>query len=514
MITGIAHGLAGHTERMEMKERQLSTCATLISREVTNIMKDASPFRGHNGLVRAMVMAIALALSSPQASGQTGSPTWTALGPYGGFIDAMAIDPSDASTVYVGARGVAIFKSTNGGASWNKTGLAKPTIYSEIIIDPQTTDHIYATTAQGFYLSTDGGATWTLSNEGLTRTYLTALAIDSANPSTLYAGAWGGVFKSTDGGATWADASSGLGTKFVSALVLNPVSPNIIYAATTEGGVYKSTDSGANWTPVLTGLGDPFVWDLVLDPTRPNTLYAATNSQGVFKTTDGGASWTLAGDGGSTQAFRLAIDPRHPDIVYLGAQGNGVFKTTDGGQTWIRQSQGLPPSSTAYALAVDSTGNTVYAGLFQYGLYTSTDGAASWVASNAGLTGHEVSSLILDPDISAIYAGIRTYGPSIFRSTDGGTTWTMTNRGIFYPPVHVLVRHPTDAHAHYCGNSGSIFKTADRGNGWFPADQGLPRGSVIIYSLAIDPSHPDTLRAAIVAYGKPPMERPPGRYRV
>ncbi|MBI4577995.1 MAG: hypothetical protein HY722_17170, partial [Planctomycetes bacterium] len=92
----------------------------------------------------------------------------------------------------------------------------------------------------GLFKTTDGGASWSAANTGLTSTIVRALAIDPSAPSTLYAGTVGGVFKTTDGGAGWSAANAGLTSAFVRALVIDPSAPSTVYAGTEYGGVYKT----------------------------------------------------------------------------------------------------------------------------------------------------------------------------------------------------------------------------------------------------------------------------------
>src|SRR5437763_3475610 len=141
-----------------------------------------------------------------------GDNVWTSLGPDGGSISSLVIDPQNTSTVYAGTQGNGVLKSLDGGTSWNQASMGFP-------------------------------GTWVM-----------ALAIDPQNSRTLYASVFGhGVFKSTDGGASWNAARAGLptydaidGYGFVPILVIDPQHPDTVYAAigddASTGGVYKTTD--------------------------------------------------------------------------------------------------------------------------------------------------------------------------------------------------------------------------------------------------------------------------------
>src|SRR5438105_5467047 len=142
-------------------------------------------------------------LVTSRMTAEGGINSWTRIGPEGGAIAALAIDPMTPGVLYAAAGG-GVFKSTNGGASWSavNTGLPNSSYVSVLAIDPQTPATLYAGTYRGIFKSTDGGGSWSAVNTGLPNFSLVqALAIDPQTPATLYAGTMGdGVFKSTNGG--------------------------------------------------------------------------------------------------------------------------------------------------------------------------------------------------------------------------------------------------------------------------------------------------------------------------
>lgn len=145
-----------------------------------------------------------------------GSKLWTSVGPDGGLVGALAMDPQNPSTVYAATRG-GIFKSTDAGLSWSAAtpGLPAAAFVSSLAIDPQNASTVYALSNLDVFKSTDAGANWTALRAGLpSRRGLyygsDALAIDPQNTSTVYAATDVGVFKSVDGGASWNAMNSGL----------------------------------------------------------------------------------------------------------------------------------------------------------------------------------------------------------------------------------------------------------------------------------------------------------------
>ena len=128
-------------------------------------------------------------ITSQSGTVSAGTNVWTSNGPEGGVIYALAIDPTNPSTLYAGTWGGGVFKSTNGGGNWRAV------------------------------------------NTGLTSTNVRALAINPTTPSTLYAGASiSGVFKSTNGGGNWSAVNTGLSNNYVSALAIDPTTPSTLYA--------------------------------------------------------------------------------------------------------------------------------------------------------------------------------------------------------------------------------------------------------------------------------------------
>jgi photosystem II stability/assembly factor-like uncharacterized protein len=145
---------------------------------------------------------------------EAGINTWTAHGPGGATLHALAIDPQSPTTIYAaGAWGRGVFKSIDGGGRWSafNTGLTDGYV-NALAIDPQTPTTVYAGTSGGVFKSTDGGVTWRALNYPSLPTYTAAysLAIHPQISTTLYAGTQYGVFKSADGGATWSAVNTGL----------------------------------------------------------------------------------------------------------------------------------------------------------------------------------------------------------------------------------------------------------------------------------------------------------------
>src|SRR5262245_11885729 len=459
-----------------------------------------------------------------------GINAWTKVGLPGGNVVTLAIDPTMPDTLYGGGdRGV--FKSTDGGSTWSvNAGLTYPIgirfsgtypSVTALAVDPATPGSLFAgAIGGGVFKSTDGGNTWNATNSWFVSPFIgvSALVIDPSTPGTLYAGFFAyyevcllcegrveampagaggpdfpalgdGVFKSTDGGNTWNAASTGLDFGYsVYALAIDPATPSILYAG-TETGVFKSTDGGGTWDAILPG----YVAALAIDPISPGTLYAGTPS-GVFKSTDGGGTWDITGWTAPVDA--LVIDPGAPATLYAatascGSDGclNKVFKSTDGGGTWSATGLNEPYERTPLAdtplsaikvvLAIGpTTPATLYAGTIS-GVFKSTDGASAWRRTTSG-TNDWVSALAVDPTTpNALYAGTRDSdldgdGAGVSKSMDGGATWGAASTGLpsgitSESPafaINALAIDRTTPGIVYAGTNDGVFKSMDAGGTW------------------------------------------------
>ena len=274
----------------------------------------------------------------------------------------LAVDPVSPSIVYAVqstpfSGHTIIYKSTDGGAHWAapSTILFSPAALLALAIAPTQPSTLFiGVNNQGILKSTDGGSSWALANSGLTAVgpYVTALAVDPTTADTVYAATSptgqpdtpAKIFKSTDGAAHWREVPIGFPlTKEVTSLVVDPAIPSNIYASyadygeSDQGGVLKSTDGGETWV-VATSKNLPptaSVLKLVIGSGLPSQVHALT-SAGVFTSTDGATSWTLINAGlPNVGVSDLAID--RAGMVLRAATIAGLFEY---------QLSGASPSAT------------------------------------------------------------------------------------------------------------------------------------------------------------------------
>jgi len=412
--------------------------------------------------------------------------SWTTGGPYGGYVYSLAMAGSNPDIVYAGtSKGV--FATLDGGSTWTKTGF--PEILVRVVqVAPDNPNIVYAGTDDGIYKIEDGGSTWT--QKGLSGARVNAIAIDPLNPAILYAGTgWPlkidsgeiiGIFMSTDAGESWQSKYS-TGLDAVAALLIDANNSSTIYAGVyTEGsgpGLRKSIDGGESWESKQVG---PYNWDavvaLAMSSAGPNPALFAVGEDDVFKSTNSGEDWTATNTPWISPAspWALAIDPNDPNVIYVGTwyyQGH-LYQSTDGGDTWSVKANGLPKGGPS-SIVIDPQDSAVYIGLSEGGVYKSTDGVASWNFSTRGMNNTSIEGLAVHPTSSdTVFAAIKGDGHYLAKTTNGGTSWDYlpniaTNRGA----VTIDPQNPSTIYAGFGWDGRSaraypINKSTDGGQSW------------------------------------------------
>ncbi len=391
-------------------------------------------------------------MTTERRLGLASEETWQSYPLYGGEMTSIATHPVNPKVVYVGTRDAGVFKTTDGGGTWQpaRDGLTFFPIRS-LRIDPLHPATLYAgTDYDGVWKSTNGGASWSDSSNGLAKNLVVlSLVIDPQDTQTLYAGLAGGpgmyvghIYKSENGGATWALQETGIPLEAgdyingVFALAVNPVNPSTVYAGTDYDGAFRSTNAGATWTAINEGL--PFregtveyrkpVNALALDQHHGNRLSAII--EGEYYIFQGG-QWQLVNAGlydanNGLFANYLYFHPTDPATLY--SAGDSFKISTDQGVNWM-QRLGWPDSGHVPEIAFNpATPNTIYAATaplmdIEGGVYKTIDQGETWAEARQGITAVTVYSVAIDPqDPDRIYAG--TGDGFFYRSQDGGATWS------------------------------------------------------------------------------------------
>lgn len=346
-------------------------------------------------------------------------------------IGAVTVDPNDPDNViYVGTGetwtrnsvsiGDGLYKSTDGGTTWNKLGFDNSERIANIIVNPQNSNEVYVgvlgalwsdNEERGVYKSTDGGVTWNKMlyiNEG---TGCADLAMDPNNPNVLYASMWefrrtgwsfnsGGensaLYKSIDGGTTWNKIHSGFpsGNLGRLAIAVAPSDSNILYTVIeaeedTKKGIYRSNDAGANWEQLNNDFGitvRPFYFSrITVDPRNPDVVVKGGLTGSISR--DGGKTFKSLGNMHS-DIHDIVFDIKDSDRMYCGTDG-GVYRSWNGGTT-MEIVENLPLSQFYHVSVDDAEPYNVYGGLQDngswYGPSSATGGirARDWNSVGGG----------------------------------------------------------------------------------------------------------------------------------
>lgn len=276
----------------------------------------------------------------------------------GAGVQCLAADPRDPDTMYAGSRGQGVWKSSDGGASWQDMRLPQTDVFS-LAVSP-VDGAVYAGCEPSMlFRSTDGGGTWT-ELEALRRipsaptwsfpprpwtSHVRWIAPSPHDAAVLLVGIeLGGLMVSTDGGETWLDHRPGA-QRDVHALAWHPQARGRAYEA-GGGGAAWSHDGGQTWQPADAGRDRNYTWALAVDPRDADCWYVSASSgprQAHYK--------------GNAQAY-----------IYRW-RGSGPWQALDGGLP-------QPLDSMPYALA--SSVDELYAGLGDGRLYVSRDAGDTW----------------------------------------------------------------------------------------------------------------------------------------
>ena len=299
-------------------------------------------------------------------------------------IGCITLDPNDRNTIWVGtgenvsgrhvAYGAGVYRSRDGGNSWENMGLPNSEHIGMIRIDPRDSDVIYVASQgplwsaggdRGLFKSTDGGQTWLkILGDGLGNTEIddqytgvSEVHLDPRNPDVLYAVSWQrfrnvavlldggpgtGIHKSEDGGATWRELTNGLPEedKGKIGFAISPQNPDVVYAtielANRTGGFFRSEDGGESWekrNDYLSGATGPHYYqEIFASPHKFDRVYQM--DQHLHVTDNGGTDFVrTSSDKKHVDHHAMAFHPTDEDYLLVGNDG-GVYESVDLGETW------------------------------------------------------------------------------------------------------------------------------------------------------------------------------------
>ena len=441
-------------------------------------------------------------------------------------MGCVTIDPNNPHVIWVGTGenvggrhvgyGDGVYRSQDGGASWDNRGLKETQHISKIIVHPFESNTIWVAAQgplwskggeRGLYKSTDNGETWEKVLGDDEWVGVTDIVIDPRNPDWLYAATWqrhrnvaaymgggpgSGINRSTDGGETWEKLNKGLPKSNMGkiGLAMSPQKPDVLYAAIEldrrTGAVYRSADRGGSWkkqSEAISGATGPHYYqELYASPHQFDRIYLVDVRMQISE--DGGKNFRRMKDehkhvDNHALAFRLD----DPDYLLVGTDG-GVYESFDLAENW-RFMANLPVTQF-YKVAVDDAEPfyNIYGGTQDnntQGGPSRTDNVhgirnADWFITLFG-DGHQPATEPGNPDImySEMQQGYmvrvdRTTGEIVFIQPQPGEGED-SERFNWDAPILVSPHSPTRL---YFG-SQRVWRSDDRGDSWTAISGDLTR---------------------------------------
>ncbi|WP_353777638.1 T9SS type A sorting domain-containing protein [Winogradskyella sp. 3972H.M.0a.05] len=491
----------------------------------------------------------------------------------------LAWHPTNTNILWMAASN-GLWKSIDAGDNWSLV-LGDGTnhqnfIFNDIVIQNDNPDIIFVTRENvGIFKSTDGGNTFNVLTNGLPTMNINFISLDQcrSNTNVLYASitrlsdtALEGVYKTVDNGASWTKMNSApnafcitnsLGTFcqgwFNNTIAVSPLNPNIVIF----GGItlWQSLDGGVTWnqkdrtacatcvhTPVCATYADHH--DLGFDPFDPFTVYSFSDG-GVAKSGDNGGCWTNVNNGlvnaqflsvasglsnpnvvigglwdhglqganianglnwerwGFFDGVDVAVDHTNPNTFY-GTWINGTYWRADNGTATlanqITNGMNLNENTTGHfgPLKMHPTNSSILFGSTQQGLYKTTNNGNLWQKK---LTASIVTDLAFSAaDPSVCYAAAWTnVAWNVYRSNDTGETWQLTNSAPGWRMTDVKTSGQDSQTLFISRNSINpnnphVYKSVDGGDTWSSIQGDLP--DIQVNAIAVDLTNDDIVYAA------------------
>lgn len=495
----------------------------------------------------------------PSSYADVGQNYW--MEPGIGRINCIAFHPTQANTYWVGVAQGGVWKTVNDGQSWTPLTDDLPMLrVSDIAVNQANPDEMYICMGDyayfgvslqfdnrkrnthyglGVFKTTDGGATWNPTGLGFPQTdfdysLMRRTLIHPSNPNLLVAGGTSGIWQSNDAGNIWVKKHDSI----IWDIERSPSAPNVIYASTgyrhTMGrgtaSILKSTNFGNSWTVLNTGIPTTGLVqriELGLSATDPNLVYALCAGidggfAGFYRSTNAGTTWTLMAsspnilywddsNGSGGQGYydlAILVDPNNNSKVYIG--GINLWGSTDGGATW----DGMSFWQNVYGPSIHADqhqfaynpGNNKYYVCNDGGLYSTTNMViGSWFDAN------NTSNYVWPTNWERKSAGMQATsfyrlstsagnpGNLIAGAQDNSTYYKMgsTWKNVIGGDGMECILHPTDPLKFYGSSQyGNLAASNDGGDSWYGIGWDISEQGEWTTPFLLHPTNPDVIYAA------------------
>lgn len=427
--------------------------------------------RRHLPTLALVTSLAAVAVVAPAAS--TPADDWKIAGPFGGTATSIAIDPQNPNLLLAGAMNSLLFRSEDGGATWNLLDFPKRTLsqVSAILIDPADSKHYLAgmTAAEGggLFESHDGGKTWApvpdIADFGVR-----ALAAAPGNPSRFVAGTLHGVMLSDDCGKSWKRISDPENPEMqgITSIAIDTNDPNLIYAGTAHLP-WKTTDGGKTWEPIHNGMiDDSDVFSIYVDPTAPTNILASACS-GIYSSADRGELWRklLGIPNTSRRTHVVREDPTNSNIIYAGTT-TGLFKSINSGKIW-KTVTNMPVNALAFNTAPPYS---MYLALEYEGIGKSNDQGEVMELVDTGFVDRQITAVTSSGNRLLALETQEGESSGLFLSTNRGETWAQlrSTRGLAGVHLRTIVGLSSEDRTLVAATTQNMYKSVDGGALWKP----------------------------------------------
>jgi len=447
--------------------------------------------------------------------GSLSAQDWNHLGPPGGRVISLSINPFNPYSVYTSTNGAGLFHSLDSGQSVSiidhefgnydiyniiqlgsstesficyvySTGYFKRDVISDtwimindeesrdvgFTINPKNSDIIYISkNDRELWRSDDGGNTWyklyTFDEK------LKIIEVSHSDTSLIYTAVDNAIYMSVNSGNDWVKSSApGAFNGSPYKLVINPLNNNSVFLH-NEGRLLKSSNSGFSFDTLFAGN----VYTFAFNTLDTLTLYVGTGDPvfapdgGIIKSIDGGTNWFEVRNGfpgGYIQCNRLEINPLDPDELYAGINDYGVYRTTDGGDNW--QLTNLANTEVLNFHLFNKHPERIITTQYGWGILLTENNGNSWYYPNFDPEVHFYDPLpfqvAINPEDSDL--GFTAGYSSLYKTSNGGKDWIATGQ---LPGAHSVEYHTYNSSIIFAGanndfGEGGQYRSLDGGETW------------------------------------------------